>query len=497
MYFEFGQALQAGLDCAGDITPDQGAVFGWVRHRAGEVLDLRVEGSPGEPVETLLLDIHPRRDVEAPEGMAVSGFSLVHDIPRHAAGRLLIIGASGEMLAGQEVAIDLLAYDLPVDVEAVTLNREWGASYQLLHGSARNPERVKTLEAEGGPPGIFRAWLDRLPRMSGRADWFMEFRRVSALRLPGGEIVVSGGFNLPHEPGERAATMGCALVRRRGGNLDVLPLIGERRAPLEAGFALVGVVDAPADAVVEAVIQIRRGEQSWWFRAEAAPGTLPEFLDALSLSGVDLPAADQGALHGWVRQALSDRGETLRAQLAAMALAATPAVPGGTALLFDINDDYASRVISLIAPQLEARFGRVILSGDMASRAAAGLMRRGHMEVSVEGGARAALEAAARDPGPVAPIDTASLVDAAIEGNPARLTANALPSDRLPMIVALHGMAGVGEMENTLRRVVALMGGTDPSALPMPTQRPDAVGGLVAEHLQGLWEMVPVSGTPR
>ncbi|SHI90174.1 hypothetical protein SAMN02745194_01319 [Roseomonas rosea] len=496
MYFEFGQALQAGLDCAGDISPDQGAVFGWVRHPVGEALELRVEGSPGDPVETLLLDIHPRQDVEAPEGMAVSGFSLVHDIPRHAPGRLLIIGVVGTA-AVQEVAVDLLAYDLPVDVEGVTLNREWGATYQLLHASARDPGRIKTLTADAGPPGIFGGWLDRLPRFAGSADWFMDFRRVTAAMLPDGELAVSGGFNLPPAPGQKAAAMACALVRRPGGGTEVLPFAGEARAPLEGGFALSGRVDVPAGTAVEALIQIRRGEQSWWFRAEAARATLPEFLNALSLSGVELAGADQGALHGWVRQALSDRGDALRDRLATLGLAGAPARSGSTALLFDVNDEYAARVLSLLAPQFEARFGRMVLSGTAASRAAAGLMRRGRMEITVQGDAEEALLAAAEGPGQVAPIDTASLVDAAIEGNPARLTANALPADRLPMIAALHGMAGVGEMESTLRRVVALMAGVDASALPLPVQRPDAIGGLVAEHLRGLWEMVPVSGVAR
>lgn len=466
MYFEFGQALQAGLDCAGDISPDQGAVFGWVRHRVGETLDLRVEGSPGDPVETLLIDIHPRRDVEVTEGMVVSGFSLVHDIPRHAPGRLLIIGVLGAA-AAQEVAIDLLAYELPVDVEGVTLNREWGATYQLLHASASDPERIKTLAAEGGPPGIFREWLDRLPRFAGSADWFMDFRRVSAAMLPGGELAVSGGFNLPAGVVEKAAAMACALVRRRDGSAEVVPLAGERRAPLEGGFALAGWVDAPADATVEALIQIRRGEQSWWFRAEARRAALPDYLDTLSLNGVDLAGADQAALHGWVRQALADRGEALRDRFAALGLDGAPAAPGSTALLFDVNDDYAARVLAMLAPQFEAHFGRMVLSGAAASRAAASLVRRGRMEIAVQGDAGQALLAAAEGSGQVAPIDTASLVDAAIEGNAARLTANALPADRLPMIATLHGMVGVGEMENTLRRVVAIMAGVDPSALPL------------------------------
>jgi hypothetical protein len=495
MYFEFGQALQAGLDCAGDISPDQGAVFGWVRHAAGEALDLRVEGSPGEPVGTLLLAIHPRRDVEAEEGMAVSGFSLVHDIPRYAAGRLLIIGI-GEGAALQEVAIDLLAYDLPVDVASVTLNRDWGATFQLLHDSALDQARIHTIEAEGGPPGLFGGWLDRLPRFVGSADWFMDFRGVSAALLPDGELAISGGFAQPGPAGERVQASALAIVTV-GGRVSVVPLEGERQAPLEGAFALSGHVDIPPGGAVEAAVQIRRGEGSWWFRAGAAPVALPDYLDTLALSGAELTGADAGALQGWVRQALADRGEALRGRLSTLGLAGSPALPGGTALLFDMNDEYAARVLWLLAPMLEARFGRIVLSGAVAAQAAAWLVRRGRMDVSTEADARGALAAAARDPGSVTPIDTASLVDAAIEGNPARLTANALPADRLPMIGALHGMAGVGEMENTLRRVVALMAGADPAGLPLPSQRSDAIGGLVAEHLRGLWEMVPVSGTPR
>ncbi|HEY8613507.1 MAG TPA: hypothetical protein VIL69_19760, partial [Roseomonas sp.] len=279
--------------------------------------------------------------------------------------------------------------------------------------------------------------------------------------------------------------------------IEVLPLEGEQRAPLEGGFAVCGRVAVQPGSTLEAVVQLRRGEQSWWFRAEAAAAELSDFLGTLALSGAELPPADQGALRGWVRQALADRGEALRGRLTTLGLAGTPARPGGTALFFDVNDEFAARVLSLLAPQLEARFGRIVLSGAAAGRAAAALVRRGRMEVAVEADAREALAAASRNGGSVAPIDTASLADAAIEGNPTRLTANALPAERLPMIVALHGMAGVGEMESTLRRVVALMAGADAAGLPLPSQRSDAIGGLVAEHLRGLWEMVPVSGTPR
>ena len=240
MYFEFGKTLQAGLDCAGDVSPDQGAVFGWVRHAAGAVPALRVEGSPGEPMPTLLLDLHPRRDVDLPEGMAVSGFSLLHDIPRNAPGRLLIIGVEG-----REVAVDLLAYELPMDVEAVTLNREWGATFQLLHASALDAGRIQTLTAEGGPPGIFRGWLDRLPRLEGASEWFMDFRHVSAVLLPDGELAVSGGFNQPSPTGGRASAMACALVHHADGGTEVVPLLAERHAPLDGGFALSGWVHAP------------------------------------------------------------------------------------------------------------------------------------------------------------------------------------------------------------------------------------------------------------
>ena len=479
-------------------------MFGWVRHAAGAVPALRVEGSPGEPMPTLLLDLHPRRDVDLPEGMAVSGFSLLHDIPRNAPGRLLIIGVEG-----REVAVDLLAYELPMDVEAVTLNREWGATFQLLHASALDAGRIQTLTAEGGPPGIFRGWLDRLPRLEGASEWFMDFRHVSAVLLPDGELAVSGGFNQPSPTGGRASAMACALVHRADGGTEVVPLLAERHAPLDGGFALSGWVHAPEGLPpgtrVEAAIQIRRDGETWWFRAQAAPATLPEFLATLSLTGVDLPAPDLAALHGWMREGLGERGEALRATLASLGLAGAPARPGGTALLFDMNDEYAARVLSLLAPQLESRFGRIVLSGGAAAQAPAALMRRGRLEVEVAGDIRGALRAALHGAGPlaffdVAAIDTAALVDAAIEGNPARLTANALSAERLGMIEGLHGLAGVGEMDATLRRVVALMAGADPSALPVQGAaggRADAIGGLMAEHLRELWDMVPVSGTPR
>ncbi|MCR0982465.1 hypothetical protein [Roseomonas populi] len=497
MYFEFGRTLQAGLDCAGDVSPDQGAVFGWVRHPAGELPELRVEGSPGEPVEILLRDLHPRRDVDVVEGMAVTGFSLIHDIPRQMTGRILVIGTSGGPTGRQEVAVDLLAYDLPVDVQAVTLNREWGATYQLLRASALDPVRIGTLRAEEGPAGIFGDWLDRLPRLAGSADWFMDFRNARARLLPDGELVVSGGLNMPDAPPGRIEAMGCAMVRAPGGAASVVPLAAETSAPLEGGFVLSGIVAAPPGCTVEALVQLRRGDSAWWFRAEATPAGLPDFLAALTLPGIEISAADSGALQSWLRGVLAERSRALHGYLSAMALSGAPAGPGGTALLFDMNDEYAARVLALLAPQMEARFARIVLSGAAAGRAAAALMRRGRAEVAVESDAESALTLAAQGGGSVAPIDTAALVDAAIEGNAARLTANSLPAGSLPYIAGLHAVAGTGTMETTMRRVVAMMAGVDASALPVPAQRPDPIGGLIAEHLRGLWEMVPMAGAPR
>jgi len=495
MYFEFGQALQAGLDCAGDVGPDEGAVFGWVRHRAGEPPSLRVEGRPGEPVGTVLLVTGPRHDVRVGEGQAVTGFSLVHEVPRDAPGRLLIIAAGP-----QEAAVDLLAYDLPADVEEAVSSREWGANFGVLHawaGSRGGAPAAAGGGSGGAGSGLFAAWLDRLPRLAAGGDWFMDFRRVRALVMPDGEVVVSGVVAAPGPAGERVEASGCALVTSPGGPSLPIPLEGEASVALEGGFVLRGRAAVPPGAALEVVVQLRQGGQAWWFRAEPSPETLPRFLGALCLDGAELDGPDPGALYAWLRGVLAGRVAALRGRLAGLALRGGPARPGGTALLFDVNDDLAARILSLLAPELEARFGRIVLAGTAAGRAAAGLLRRGRIEVIVEGDARAALAAAGRAGGAVAPIDVAALVDAAIEGDPSRLTANALPAERLGTLAALHDVAGTGEMETTLRRAVALMAGADAGALPMPAQRPDALGGLVAEHLRGLWELVPVAGAAR
>ncbi|MBB5694014.1 hypothetical protein [Muricoccus pecuniae] len=494
MYFEFGQGLQAGLDCAGEVTPGQGAFFGWVRYPAGAALRIRVEQASGGPVETLLLDLHPRQDIDCPEGMAVAGFSLIHDLPPRGRGRLLVLGA-GPAETAREVAIDLLAYDLPSDVRAATHNREWGANFNLLHASALAPQRLRTLAAEEGSLGIFGGWLDRLPRLAGGAEWFLDFQRVSAVLLPTGELAVSGRLSQP-EAGERVQTAACLLVRWPGRE-EMRPLPEERHAPLSGGFALSGRAEVPPDASVELVVQVRRGGQGWWFRAEPAMAALPDFLDALSLAGGGAAGPDAAALQGWMRGVLAERSEALRGRLSALSLAGVPSQPGGTALFFDLDDDFAGRVLTLLAPVIEARFGRVVLSGAAAGKAGAALMRRGRVEVSVEADAEEALASAARGPGPVAAIDTAALIDAAIEGDAGRLAARALPADRLAELDALHGMAGTGGMESTLRRVVALMAGAEAGALTVPAGRSDALGEVAAEHLRELWEMVPVRGVAR
>ena len=446
----------------------------------------------------MLIGFHPRRDVTAPEGLpeglVVSGFTLVHDIPRSAAGRVLIVETGGE-----EVAVDLFAYDVPADAEAATRTRDWGATFQLLHGSAADRARVRTLEADGRA-GLFAPWLDRLPRVGSAAEWFMDFRGLSAVWMPDGTVAVSGAFAAPGEPGEGAEIAGCALVTPPGGSGVVEPLAGERPASLENGFALVGHAEAPPGATVELLLQIRRGLQSWWFRAEAAPVALPAFLETITLAEAfpgGLPTGDQAAHYAWVREALAGRAESLRGRLGGLGLAGAAARPGGTALLFDLDDEYAARLLLLLAPALEGRFARIVISGAAAAQAAAGLLRRGRMAVTVEADARAALALAAAGHGSVSPIATATLVDAAIEGNAGPLLAHALPADQVAVLAALHDAAGAGGIEGTLKRVVALMDGADPGGLPLAGMRPDAIGDLVAEHLRGLWELVPVTGAAR
>jgi hypothetical protein len=492
MYFELGQALQAEIDCAGDIGPDQGAVFGWVRHPAGQTPLLHVEKSAGARLSTILLALHPRPDVHAPEGTAVSGFTLIHDIPPEAAGRLLVLGAGGA-----EIALDLLAYGLPTEPEAATLGRDAGANFQFLQAAARDPARIRALSAGDVPLGLFGGWLDRLPRYTGAPGPFLAFRRLSIACTGEGEVAISGDFSAPGEASEATA---CALVRVGDAPPMVVPLAQESSALLGAGFALCGQLALPSCATVELVVQLRRGDQAWWFRAEAEAVALPAFLATLTLEGIGLPGSDAGVLHGWVREVLRERSDRLRGRLSGLRLPLAGSPDSGfggrrgpareTALLFGLHDDYAARLLALLAPQMEAQFGRIVISGAAADRAAAALLRRGRVEVLVEEEAEGALATASAGAASVTPIDTPALVDIAIEGSMARVAGYALPADRLPNLSSLHEAAGTGGMEATLRRVVAIVSGADPGALPLPGQRPDAMGDLVAEHLRGLWDMV-------
>ncbi|MFH5925784.1 hypothetical protein [Roseomonas xinghualingensis] len=480
MYFELGQALHLQIDCVGDIGPDQGAIFGWVRHPAGETPLLHVAGGVGLRLPTVLLVLHPRTEVELPDGMAVSGFTLLHDIPPGAAGRLLVIG-----LGGQEIALDLMAYDLPGDPAAATIARDPGATFQFLHAAARDPARIRAV-----PAGLFNGWLDHLPRRTGSTGAFLDFSQLSVVCTAEGEVAVSGSFGMPGAAGERTEAMACAMLRPGDGPARIVPLHHEGFAPLETGFVLRGQIEPSLGAQVELVVQLQRGDHGWWFRGEAEAVALPGLLATLTLAGTELPGADAGALHGWLKEALRHRGEVLRAGLCGIGQGGGRAAPGGTALIFDLHDDYAARVLSLLAPQLETQFGRIVIAGAAATRAAAALLHRGRMEVAVEEDAEAALALAARGVGFVTPIDTPALVDAAIEGNLTRLAGHALGADHLAKLETLHVVAGMDGMEGTLRRLMAIMEGRDLGGVHLPGQRPDPIGGLVAEHLRMVWDMV-------
>ncbi|WP_426957408.1 hypothetical protein [Muricoccus radiodurans] len=491
MYRELDPRFQIGLDFAGDVTPEVGAVFGWVRHPATASVEITVDGTPGTPFPLRLLSVHLRDDVEAPPGSVVTGFNLVHENPKGAPGRHLVVRAGS--LAW---SIDLFTSDLPADPEtkepiavgrAIAI-RNWTANLDLLRESILAPDLSPLLKGDR-PFGLFADWLDRWPSIVGAGDWVGEFRRAAAVVLPTGEVAIAGSFTAPAAD-DRVTVEALAVVTPKAGPMRAMPMRDVRTVGFGQGFALYGHIPEPAPGeVVQLIVSTRRDGRGQWLRAEAAGGEASTLMDILSLAGMELPASDQPAVRTWMEAVLAARMDALRAPIARIAAAGgdPPGWPA-TALVFDLEDVYAARLLGLLAPALEARFGRIVLSGAAAARAAAALAGR-RLEVSVQPHPTAALLAASGE-GRVVPLDTAALTNAAVEADLESRTGWGLDGSRLSDLALLHAMAGTGDLSRTLRRICAQREPEPEGALRYapPASRGDAVGSLVAAHLTEIWQ---------
>ncbi len=496
MSFALADGLHAGLDCAGEAAPGIGVVTGWVRHGADALLDVAIEEAPGRPLGVLLLSFHPRPDLPTGAGLAVTGFVLVHASAANGAAGILVLRA-GDRTA----RLDLSAHDVPRDVPAALAGGEGRAAFDLMSAGAASAGRVPLLGTDGGGLGPFARTLARQTRLTGPTDWFRDFRRVAAHRLPLGEVVLAGSFAVAGGTDD-AEVVAVALAGAAGVTDDaaagvagrLLPLRGATAFGVPEGFALHGFLDGVTeDESVDLVVSVRRGGASWSFRAEAIPGPLEPFLHALTLTGFDLPDPRAAALERWLRHALDARLDALRGALSRLTVLRGAGAMGagrGTALFFDLDEPLAARVLALVAPTLERRFERIIVAGAAASRAVAALLGRPGLEVAAEAGPAEALAAAATSRGMVVPADTATLASLAIGGDGGDGPPVGLDPARLDELLLLHGLAGTGGMGATLRRVVAMLEGADVAP-------PAAAGPVVAAHLAAVWRLAAAGARGR
>jgi hypothetical protein len=491
--------LQLGLDCVAALSPRRSVVYGWAMTPRGAETGLSITaGRDGEcPIEHV--SFHPRPDVVPadPRQAVVSGFSMVFatpDNPRELTFNLM----AGEV----RVPADLRDPTIEGNLLKATSERDWRATFALLHAAADDPALAPMLGYLNRPFGAFGDWIGRLPLLRGRAENFARLAEVEALASGAGEVLVilRSATPLPTEA-EVDATLVGWLRNDEGGptEVSVLPMADSHAAWMPSALAFYARVNAAwLDRLeaVEVVVQARlREEERIWLRGVPATVTVPDLLDVTCRGpapGTALPAGMDLA-----RQIIARREAAFAPTLAA--LAAPVAEIGGSrrpdlALVLGADDPLAARLFYLTADEFERRCGTVLVMGEAAEEVAAALARRGRLRVLTGAEAAAELREAPSRPGIVA-MDAASYAQAVAAGRPEEVFARPLDATDVARLLTLHAVAGCSPaLSDSFARLLRLRRAAPGEARFTPVMRgwsSRQAAELVNDHLARLWTAGP------
>ena len=483
-----GQDGELALDCVQPLGHDHLFVQGWFSWRHGRAMPALTLQAGGLPLECLAQVLHDRQDVARGMSLdlAVSGFILVARRPPGAdaaAGLFLAVGTEG---------MDLPAGPFGAPVAKVLARQPWGAVFDLMAAATRDARLGALLAPGDGRDGALGGWIAALPCLPVPLENQHGFARVEAIASPMGECAVS--LALPRPLLRQEALRVIALLPDEGGllpvALDAPALLREEqrvtcygRLPEQPG---------PGTPRFDVIVELRHPEGGAWFRATPALHPAPRFLDRLQ----DL-LADGEAVEGfaWLRGLLEGRQAAFEHGFGAALSAGSPeGMPDDApvvALLHDMDDPFAARLVQLAAREIEARAAEVILLGtrEAGTVAADVFLQRGRVPVRVGFDLAAAVRRGTYARAWLAPIEPVALAEALEQGGLDALFARRIDGAALGPALRLAAAAGSLEGGEAIAGVARILGDTPEGweMRPRGGRMPGAMGLLVAEHLAALW----------
>lgn len=506
MFVSVDENLQLGLDCVAALSPRRAVLYGWAMTPRGAETGLSISaGRDGDcPIEHV--SFHPRPDVVPadPRRSAVSGFSIVFATPDNPRDLTFSLFADSA-----QVRADLRDPTAETNLLKATAERDWRASFALLHASGEDPALAPLLGYLNRPFGAFADWIARLPVLRGRAENFAQLAEVEALASGAGEVIVMlrSASALPAEAEIEAALVGW-LRNDEGGPTEVvvLPLADRHAARLPGALGFYGRVEAAwLDRLqaTEVIVQARlRGEERIWLRAHPMLATAPDLLDSICRGAA--PGPSSAAALDLLRQVIARREAAFTPTLSALA-APTVEVVGATrlpglALVLGADDPLSARLFYVTASEFERRCDTVLVMGEAAEDVAQALGRSSRLRVLAGHDAIQELREASGRSGVVA-VDAATYAQAVAAGRVDEVFARPLDSGEMARLLTLHAVGACSAaLSDSFMRLLRLRRASSGEARFTPVTRGWSnrqAADLINGHLARLWTVGPLPVTRR
>lgn len=489
MFSSFGESFQLGVDCMAAIGEGRYVVFGWHMTPRGLPVEISFVAPDGRVGRVEYISRHPRPDVtpQDPGAAEVAGFSLVLVAPHAARGLVLRITA-GDASGQAELADPALA-----DLLRATELRDWGLTFGMLRECMERPDILPLLHYQYRPFGAFAGWMALLPLVQGKGKNVSIVAHAAAAISPAGEVALDLRFIGRSRGTVEVEVLAIASLRSDDGGPDhiaLLPLhdVVTRNVPgASAFYARMDWADVPRLRGVELVVQVTFDSERVWLRCQPEPETVPGFLDMLGAA-----TANQRGGQTLLRDVIQKRTILAQALLRAdqERSADKPAASARAELaLVGVDDAWATRLLHLLAPELEASASAIILLGSAAEAAEQIFTRRGRIPAMVASDPGAMLgraEAVGADN--VIALDMPSLAAASIEGGLGRVLRNSRGGG-MRRLLLLHSLAGpTASLGESFARHASMMDRPDQPWLPISIHWRNSSGAeWVNEHLEAIW----------
>ncbi len=490
MFSSFGESFQLGVDCMAAIGEGRYIVFGWHMTPRGLPVEISFAAPDGRVGRVEYISRHPRLDVtpQDPGAEVVAGFSLVVVAPHAARGLVLRITA-GDASGEADLADPALA-----DLLRATAQRDWGVNFAMMRACMERPDILPLLHYQYRPFGAFAEWMALLPLLQGQGENISIVTHAAAATSPAGEVALDLRFIGRSRGTVGVEVLAIASLHSDDGGPDhtaLLPLhdVVTRHVPgASAFYARMDWADVPRLRGLDLVVQVTFDSERVWLRCQPEPETVPGFLDMLGAA-----TANQRGGQTLLREAIEKRTTLAQALLQAdqERVADRRAAPERAELaLVGVDDAWATRLLHLLAPELEASASAIMLLGPAAEVAEQIFTRRGRvpaMIASHPGAILSRAEAVGADN--IIALDIPSLAAASIQGDLARLLRNSRGGG-MRRLLLLHSLAGpTASLGESFARHASMM---DRPWLPISIHWRNSLGAeWVNEHLEAIWRYLP------